>query len=198
MWSLWLVCLVLTPGALWLQHETTLQLGMISSIRVGSLVAFLWLVLAWLWPVRAHRNRMLALTVTLTLTTHLLTGVALGWDWPLSERVALATAVQAAVTLAWYRWRIGDDNLTPHRPSDIVDLAQASIIGALVAIPLGPAPGVWLDSSGFQLLWWIALSTTYVFVGSASIMLLVQRRPRTEAIPTRLTDVYLQLLVAGV
>ena len=198
MWSLWLVCLVITPGALWLQQQTTLQLGMISSIRVGSLIAFLWLVLAWLWPVRPRRNRMLALTVTLILATHLLTGVVLGWDWTLSGRVALATVVQAAVTLAWYRWRIGDDNLTPHRPSDIVDLALASIIGAVVAIPLGPAAGVWLDGSAFELLWWTGLSTTYVFVGSACIMLLVQRRPRTEAIPTRIADVYAQLVVAGV
>ena len=36
-----------------------------------------------------------------------------------------------------------------------------------------------------------------MFVGSACVMLLVQRRPRTEAIPTRLFDVYVQLLVTA-
>ena len=45
--------------------------------------------------------------------------------------------------------------------------------------------------------WWAALSTAYIFVGSACVMLLVQRRPRTEAIPTRLLDVYVQLLVTA-
>ncbi len=90
------------------------------------------------------------------------------------------------MTLAFYRWRIGDDNLTPHRPSDIVALFQASVVGVLAALPLGPAPGVWLTSPGLDIFAWGALSTAYMFVGSACVMLLVQRRPRTEAIPTRL------------
>ena len=197
MWSLWLVCLALTPGALLLQHASSLQFGAISSIHAESLVAFLWLVLAWLWPVRSMRRQILGLTVPLAFGLQLLTSVALGNPWLDSARVAGATLVQAAVTLAFYRWRIGDDNLAPHRPTDIVDLMLSSIIGALVVVPLGPAPGVWFTSSSFELFWWTALSTAYVFVGSACIMLLIQRRPRTEAIPTRLIDVYVQLLVTG-
>lgn len=198
MWWLWAACLALTPGALLLQQVTANQLGTISPIRAGSLLAFLWIVLAWLWPVRTQRHQMLALTVVLALGVHLLTGVALGEDRLVSARVAVATVVQAAVTLACYRWRIGDDNLTPHRPGDVVDLALASVLGAVVVVPLGPAPGLWPNSPVFDLFWWSALSAAYVFVGSACVMLLVQRRPRTEAIPTRLLDVYLQLLVTGV
>ena len=75
---------------------------------------------------------------------------------------------------------------------------MASIVGALVVVPLGPAPGRLVTSPAFDLFWWAALSTAYVFVGSACVMLLVQRRPRTEAIPTRLLDVYVQLLVTAV
>ena len=175
MWALWLVCLVLTPGALLLQHVTALQVGIISSIRAGGLLAFLWLVLAWLWPVRRQRFPMVALTLGLVLVVHYATRVTLGESWWLSGRQALATAVQAAVTLAYYRWRIGDDNLTPHRPRDIGALAQASLLGAIVVVPLGPAPGVWLTSTPFELFWWTALSTAYVFVGSACLMLLIQR-----------------------
>ncbi len=198
MWVLWLVCLALTPVALLLQHVTTLQVGSISSIRLGSLIAFLWIVLAWLWPIRHHRNPILTLTIVLAVEVQVATSVALGDDFLVSTRVAAATVVQAVVILAFYRWRIGDDNLTPHRPSDIVDLMVASIVGAMVVLPLGPAPGLWLTSSTFELVRWTALSTAYVFVGSACIMLLVQRRPRSEAIPTRLMDVYVQLLVTGV
>ncbi len=69
-----------------------------------------------------------------------------------------AAVVQAVATLAFYRWRIGDDNLTPHRPSDIVALLQASVVGAVVALPIGPAPGVWVTSSGFDIFAWGALS----------------------------------------
>jgi signal transduction histidine kinase len=195
---LWLVCLALTPGALILQHITMLHVGSISSIRVGSLITFLWIVLAWLWPVRHLRNPILVLTVALSFGAQVITSVALGVDWLIAARVSAATVVQALVTLVVYRWRIGDDNLTPHRPSDIVDLMLASLVGALVVLPLGPAPGLWLTSSTFELLWWTTLSSAYVFVGSACIMLLIQRRPRSEAIPTRLMDVYVQLLVTGV
>jgi signal transduction histidine kinase len=197
MWALWLVCLALTPGSLLLEHESSLQFGAISSIQVQSLIVFLWILLAWLWPVRPLRHQILAGTVALALGVQVLTSVALGGDWFLSARVAVATLVPAGATLAFYRWRLGDDNLAPHRPSDIVDLGLSSLVGAVVVIPLGPAPGLWLTSTSFELFWWTALSTAYVFVGSACIMLLVQRRPRTEAIPTRLMDVYVQLLVTG-
>ncbi len=197
MWAMWLVCLVATPGALILQHATSLQVGRISSIHGDSLIAFLWILLAWSWPVRRARRQMVALTVALAFGAHVLTTVAIDGDPLGAARVALATVVQAAVTLALYRWRIGDDNLAPHRPTDIVDLALSSVVGALVVIPLAPGPGIWLDSTTLELLWWTVLSTTYVFVGGACLMLLVQRRPRTEAIPTRVMDVYLQLLVTG-
>jgi signal transduction histidine kinase len=197
MWVLWLVCLVLTPGALILQHATSLQVGAISSIHADGLIVFLWILLAWLWPVRHLRNQIVALTVGLAFGLELITTVALDGGWLTPARVAAVTVLQAVVTLAFYRWRMRDDNLTPHRPSDIVDLLLASVVGALVAIPLGPAPGVWLTSSSFDVFWWTALSAAYVFVGGSCMMLLVQRRPRTEAIPTRLMDVYVQLLVTG-
>jgi signal transduction histidine kinase len=197
MWILWLVCLVLTPGTLILQHATSLQVGAISSIHADGLIVFLWLLLAWLWPVRHLRNQIVALTVGLAFGLELITTVALDGGWLTPARVAAVTVLQAVVTLAFYRWRMRDDNLAPHRPSDIVDLLLASVVGALVVIPLGPAPGVWLTSSSFDVFWWTALSAAYVFVGSSCMMLLVQRRPRTEAIPTRLIDVYVQLLVTG-
>ncbi len=198
MWLLWLVCLVLTPGTMALAHATSLRLDSISSIRATALIVFLWLLLAWLWPERDKRGRILAATLPLALAAQAVTGWLLGDDWAVAGRVAVATVLQAVVTLAFYRWRIGDDNLTPHRPNDIVALALASILGAVVVLPLGPAPGLWLTSSALALAWWVALSTAYMFVGSACVMLLVQRRPRTEAIPTRLFDVYLNLVVTTV
>lgn len=153
MWTLWLVCLALTPVALALQHLSSVRVGSISSIHADSLIAYLWILLAWLWPARSVRNQILGLTVGLALAVHLLTGVALDGDWLVSARVSATTLVQAGVTLTFYRWRIGDDNLTPHRPSDIVDLWLASVVGALVVIPLGPAPGVWLTSTSYELFW---------------------------------------------
>jgi signal transduction histidine kinase len=198
MWVLWLVCLLLTPVALVLQDVTDRQVDGPSWIRAGAMMVFLWLMLAWLWPVRAHRRRVVTLTLALAVVAYVLTTVLLGFSWLVSMRVGAAAVVQAVVTLAFYRWRIGDDNLTPHRPSDIVALLQASVVGALVALPIGPAPGIWLTSSGFDIFAWGALSISYMFVGSACVMLLVQRRPRTEAIPTRLFDVYVQLLVTAV
>ncbi len=195
MWSLWLVCLGLTPVALVLQHVTALQLDRVSSIRAGGLIAFLWLMLAWLWPERTRRTSMVTLTLGLALVVHAVTGVLLGHAWLESARIAAAVVAQAVITLAVYRWRIGDDNLTPHRPGDIVALAQASVLGSVAVIPLGPAPGLWVTSSTFDLFWWGVLSTAYMFVGGACALLLVQRRPRTEAIPTRLLDVYVQLVV---
>ena len=194
-WWLWGLCLVLTPAALVLQQLTSVVT--VSSVRAGSLLMFLWLMIAWVarGPGRGAR---VALTLAAGLVVHLATHALLGDGWWLSGRQALATVVQAVVTLAFYRWRIGDDNLTPHRPRDVGALVQASLVGALVVVPLGPAPGVWLTSSAFELFWWVALSTSYVFVGSACIMLLVARQPRSEAIPTRLIDVYALLLVTAV
>ncbi len=197
MWVLWLLCLVLTPGAVVLERVSVVHLESMSSVQVTSLLVFLWILLAWLWPVRPLRNQILAGTAGLAVGVEVLTSVALGEDWSLAARSAVATLVQAGITLAFYRWRLGDDNLAPHRPSDIVDLGLASLVGAVAVIPLGPTPDVWLTSTSFELLWWTVLSTAYVFVGSACLMLLVQRRPRTEAIPTRLVDVYVQLLVTG-
>src|SRR3954447_2978374 len=199
MWVLWLVCLVLTPGALILQYLTGRQVDSgVSWIRGGALIVFLWLTLAWLWPVRTQRLRVVALTLTLAVASYVLTTVALGFDWLESARIGAAAVVQAVVTLAFYRWRIGDDNLTPHRPSDIVALLQASVVGVLVALPIGPAPGIWLTSDGSDIFAWGALSAAYMFVGSACVMLLVQRRARTQGLPTRLFDVYVQLLATAV
>ncbi len=198
MWSLWLVCLVITPGTLVLQDKTALRLDDVSSIRASALIAFLWVTLAWLWPVRSQRNRIVAMTLALALAVHVVTNYLLGDEWSVAARVGVATILQAVVTLAFYRWRIGDDNLTPHRPSDIVSLAEACIVGALVVLPLGPAPGLSLSSSTFELFWWVGLSTAYMFVGSACVMLLITRQPRTEAIPTRLFDVYVNLVVTTV
>ncbi len=198
MWSLWLMILVVMPVALLVQRITSLGLGSTTSIQVASLLTFLWLVIAWLWPRPADRDRMLALTAGAAVVVQALSGLALDQGWLTAVRVALATVIQAGVTLAYYRWRVGDDNLIPHRPSDIVDLLTASLIGALVVLPLGPAPEVNLTSPTFDLFWWVILSTAHVFVGGACVMLLVQRRPRDESIPTRLPYVYLQLVVVGV
>ena len=198
MWMLWLVCLPLTVGALLLQHVSTLQVGKVSSIRAGALITFLWLLLAWLWPVRRRRHVMVGLTLVVAVLTMLATDLALHLAPAVALRIAAAMVVQAVVTLIVYRWRIGDDNLTPHRPRDLVDLFGASLLGAVVVIPMAPAPGLWLTSSSFELFWWTALSTAYVFVGGACVMLLVNRSPRSEAIPTRLIDVYVQMLVTAV
>src|SRR3954454_13036171 len=198
MWVLWLVCLVLTPAALVLQYLTGREVDGVTWIRLGPLIVFLWLMLAWLWPVRPQRGRVLALTLALAFATYVLTTFLLGFELPISARIGAAAVIQAVVTLAFYRWRIGDDNLTPHRPSDIVALLVASVVGVLAALPIGPAPGIWLTSDGLDVFAWGALSTAYMFVGSACVMLLVQRRPRSEAIPTRLFDVYVQLLVTAV
>ena len=87
MWAMWLVCLALTPGARALQRLTSLQVGMISYVRIASLVAFLWIVLAWLWPDRRLRNRMLALTVVLAFGVQVLTSLALdNGDWLVSTQ----------------------------------------------------------------------------------------------------------------
>src|SRR4051812_49629436 len=67
MWVLWLVCLVLTPGALVLQYVTGRQVNDVSWIRASALLIFLWLMLAWLWPERTHRRRVMALTTGLAL-----------------------------------------------------------------------------------------------------------------------------------
>ena len=186
MWALWLVCLVLTPAALLLQHATTLDGEGSAAIRAGTVVVFLWLVLAWLWPVRpaaqpgarpdGHAGLRRA-----RWSPRWLSASRGRWRPGCRSPPSCRPRSRSRST-----GRIGDDNLAPHRPSDIVALGLASLAGALVVLPLGPGPGLWLTSSAFDLFWWTALSTAYVFVGSACVMLLVQRRPRTEAIPTRL------------
>jgi signal transduction histidine kinase len=198
MCALWVLCLFLTPAALLLQHATTVAGETLGSIRAGTAVVFLWLVLSWLWPVPRLRNQVLLLTLTLAFVVQLVTNVALGSSWLLSARISAASVLEAAVTLAIYRLAIGDDNLAPHRPRDIVTLGLASLAGAIAVLPLGPGPGIGVGGSAFDLFWWTALSTAYVFVGAGCVMLLVQRGPRTEAIPTRLLDVYAQLLVTAI
>ena len=77
MWVLWLVCLLLTPGALILQYVTGRQVDGVSWIRAGALIVFLWLMLAWLWPVRAQRLPVVALTLVLATFSYVLTTFAL-------------------------------------------------------------------------------------------------------------------------
>jgi signal transduction histidine kinase len=201
MWVLWLVCLPATIGALKLQHLSTLQVGGqvdgLGAIRADAVVAFLWLTLAWLWPDRSRRTLMVTGTAILLLLTHALTDVALGTGGLVSLRIAAAAVIQAGVALAFYRWRIGDDNLPPHRPSDVVDLLLAAALGAVVVLPMGPAPHLWPTSEPFSLFWWVALDASYVFVGAACLLLLVARTPRTEAVATRVVAVYAQLLVTA-
>ncbi len=194
---LWLVCLVAMPGAMLVQDVTSLGLGPITSIQAVSALTFLWFTLASTWPNPEARPRMLVLTPAVAAIVQTLVGPALGADLALSARVAVATCLQAGITLAYYRWAMGDDNLTPHRPSDVVNLAFGSLIAALAVVPLGPAEGVWVTSPVYELFWWVLLSTSHVFVAGACVLLLVLRHPRTEAIPTRLLLVYLQLVVTG-
>ena len=75
--SLWVLCLVLTPAALLLQHATTVDGEGLGAIRAGTVVVFLWLVLAWLWPVPRLRNQVFLLTVTLAFVVQLVSTVAL-------------------------------------------------------------------------------------------------------------------------
>src|SRR3954451_231553 len=57
MWTLWLVCLVLTPAALVIQYLTARHVDGMTWVRASALIVFLWLMLAWLWPVRTQRPR---------------------------------------------------------------------------------------------------------------------------------------------
>ncbi|WP_460816443.1 ATP-binding protein [Nocardioides korecus] len=192
---LWLVCLVLTPVALLLQLSTASG-GEISSLRPAGVLTFLWLLVAWV-PGGEQRWPRTAMTLVMSGVVQYATYLTLGQDVPLAARASLGAVVQAAVTLAFYRWRTGDDNLTPHRPRDVSALAQASLLGAVVVLPLGPAAGTWITSDAFDLLWWVVLSAAWVFVGCACLLLLVTRRPRSEAIPTRIIDAYGLLLVTA-
>ena len=196
-WLLWLVCLAATVGALVLEHLSTLQASGISAVRISPLIGFLWLVTAWLWIERSRRPRMLAFTAGLILLVHTVVETLFGTDVLIALRVAAAVLVQGGVTLVLYRWLMGDDNLAPHRPIDVVYLMSSSALGSAAALLVGPAPELWLTSSAFALVWWVSLSTGYMFVGSACLMLLIARGPRSEAIPTRLVDVYLQLVVTA-
>ena len=141
---------------------------------------------------------MLVATVALAFVVQLVTTVGARLLVAAGGTVSVASVVQAAVTLAIYRLRIGDDNLTPHRPRDIVGPGPGQHRGRGGRDPARARPRHRAGQPAFDLFWWAALSTAYVFVGAGCIMLLVQRRPRTEAIPTRLLDVYVQLLVTAV
>jgi signal transduction histidine kinase len=181
-----------------LQHLSTSRVDGISSVQAVAAIVFLWLSLAWRWPDRARRPMVLAATLALALVVSGVAYLLLGLDAFVAARVAGIVVLQAGVTLIVHRWRIGDDNLTPHRPSDLVDLFLASLVGALVVLPMGPAPGLWVTSAPFDVFWWTALSTAYVFVAGACVMILVSRSPRSEAIRTRLLDIYLTLVVTAV
>jgi signal transduction histidine kinase len=198
MWVLWLVCLVATAVAVSVEEITEYRVGPVSSVPLPGLVSFLSFTLAWLWPDRGRVRRMVSLTAVLLLVIHLVTSLLLAEPAEESLRVSAATVVQGAVTLALYRLQVGDNNLTPHRPRDLVDLFISSLMGSLVALLIGPMARPLLTADPVDSLWWTMLSTCVVFVGGACVMLLVQRSPQTEAVPTRLLDVYLQLLTAAV
>ena len=192
---LWLTALVLTPAGLLLQQATAVG-GQASALRPVATVTVLWLLVAWV-PGRDQRWSRTATTVVMAAVVQYATYLTLDQDVSLAARQALATTLQAVATLAWYRWRTGDDNLTPHRPRDIGNLAQASLLGALVVLPLGPEPRTWPTSDLFTVAWWVLPSAGWVFVGVACGLLLVTRRPRTEAIPTRLLDAWGLLLLTA-
>ncbi len=207
MWVLWLMSLGATGGAVVLQQHPALRVGQVTSVPLVGLMVFLALTLALLWPARARVRSMLAATLVVVVLVHVAASVALGEEWPDAVRTAGAAAVQGVVTLAVYRLRVGDNNLTPHRPRDLLDLLVASLIGALAAVPIGPLDQPLLGSRllGGELLvrpmdslWWALISTSFVFVGAACAMLLVQRSPQTEAVPTRLLGVYVQLVATAV
>jgi PAS domain-containing protein len=194
-WALWIACLVLTPVILVLEDLAVRSAGTPGHLRVSTAVAFLWGTLALLWPARALRTQMVWLTAATVFLAHLLTLGAVQGAWWTSARGAVAVVVQVAATITFYRWRVGDDNLVPHRPRDVAGLALASVLGALLVAPLGPVPGLTLTSPPLTVAWWVALGASHVFIAGACVMLLIQRAPRSEALPTRLSVLYAQLLI---
>ena len=191
MWALWLVCLVFTPGALWLAGPPPSRSAVISSIRVAGPGRFLWLVLAWLWPERDH--------VRTDARAPRSRSRARGHRSPASSSAmgarppcARSRPPSCRAASPWRATAGASATTTSHRTgrSDIVDLSIASIIGRRGGAPARPAPGVCSPAARLELLWWTAAEHRYVFVGGACIMLLVQRRPQhrgdPDAAPRRL------------
>ncbi|MEO5653238.1 MAG: ATP-binding protein [Marmoricola sp.] len=192
-WLMWLVGLVTIGVAATTSARATFRLEGVDTLPLGGAVVFLTLLLAWLWPRREHVHRMLIGTAVLTVLIYFVAGQVLD-SAPLdSLRSAVAVVVQGTATLTIYRLRLGDNNLAPHRPRDLLDLVFASLLGAMLALPIGHFDGGPLPSGLTDLVWWVLLSGSYVFVGGACVMLLVQRSPRSEALDTRISVVYLQL-----
>lgn len=197
---------MLTPVAHLLQVRLRLPVssdllaGTVPLARLSSLLLLLWLLLVWVGTTgRAGRVRRVAATGALWAVVSALTLVALDVSTRVVVQECLATLLQAGVALAVYRWRIGDDILAPHRPADVLSLLGAVALGSLVSAPLAPVggPGFTAESVLLDYAAWVLLGTTYCFVGAACLLLLVQRRPGAEALPTRLTHVVVLTVVTG-
>lgn len=208
LWTLLALLLLATPAAHLLDLALRVEVGTPSTVvgwsRAANLTAFLLLLLVWVWNARSRRRLVtVALAGVLWAATSQTTLLLLGVEVQAGGRLVAAGLLQAGVTLAFYRWRVGDDNLTPHRPNDVAALLAAAVVGALLSAPLSPhgrpptdlLPAQWPIDLG--LLVWVVLAGAWVFVGAACLTLLVQRRPRSEALPTRAADVYLLALAIG-
>ncbi len=195
--ALWAVCLVATP----LTHVAQqAALPEVVTLRLSSVVAFVWLVLVWVWT-SGRPGRLLRVGATALLwgALSLPTLLLLGLSPEQALRECAATLVQVVVALACYRWRIGDDNLAPHRPGDVAALFVAVLVGTAAATPVLPGGAEVLTGQppGLPLAAWLLTGASHTFIGAACLLLLVQRRPRAEALPTRLLDVYLLLVATG-
>ena len=192
-WSMWLVSLIAIVAAATSSALAPLRLDGVDTLPLGGLTVFLALLLAWLWPQREHVYRMLAATAVLTVVIYLGVAYLVDAQAMTALRCSVAVVVQGTATLTIYRLRLGDNNLAPHRPRDLLDLIIASLLGAAAAVPIGPFQAGTLANEPADLLWWVLLSASYVFVGGACLMLLVERTPQSEALNTRVSEVYLQL-----
>lgn len=193
---LWLGAMGFTALAVVLTHTTSRMVGPVSAAPAVGMADFLWLVVAWTSP---HRRWLIVggtLIAILFLPT--LVCVPLGTDPMASLRSSLGCLVQGVVTLLVYRSVVGSDDLTPHRPRDLVGLLIGALLGSIAAIGIGPAPSLSIATPLRELTWWVILSGTYVFVVGACALLLCFRRADDEANSTRPLDVYVQMVVTGV
>ena len=192
-WFMWLGALAAIAMAATASALAPLRLEGIETLPMGGVSVFLGLLLAWVWPQREHVYRMLSATAVLTVGIYLAVGSLADASLMTALRASVAVVVQGTATLAIYRLRLGDNNLAPHRPRDLLDLIIASLLGAAAAVPIGPLQAVTLTDGLTDLVWWVLLSGSYVFVGGACLMVLVERTPQSEALSTRISEVYLQL-----
>ncbi|WP_030485280.1 sensor histidine kinase [Nocardioides aequoreus] len=197
LWALWTTCLLATPLTHVVQQAA---LPDVVILRLSSVVAFVWLVLVWVWATgRPGRLLRVAATALLWAALSVPTLLLVGLSLEQTARECAATLVQVVVALACYRWRIGDDNLAPHRPGDVAALFVSTLLGTVAATPLLPGGTAVLtgQAQSLSVASWLLTGASHTFIGAACLLLLVQRRPRAEAVPTRLPDVYLLLLATG-